>query len=229
MCTANHLRSRRHCWRAALTGQRAEPLSNLRATRAGPLLLFLRREHHDHLAPFHLRHLLDLADFLEIRAQTLEHPHTDFLVSHFTAAETQRDLRLVALFEEAHEIAELDVVIPVIGTRTELDFLDLDDLLLQLRFVLLLRLLVLELAVIHQTANRRHRLRRDLHQVNIQFFRFTESVSEFYDTERFVLDPDQAHFRRSDFTVDAVRRLISSDVTFPLKIKKTSRAARAVT
>lgn len=63
-------------------------------------------------------------------------------------------------------------------------------------------------------------MRRDFHQVNIQFFRFTESISEFYDTERFVLDPDQTHFRRSDFTVDAVRRLISSDVTFPLKIKK---------
>ncbi|BAX57403.1 hypothetical protein BSFP_001900 [Burkholderia stabilis] len=72
-------------------------------------------------------------------------------------------------------------------------------------------------------------MRRDFHQVNIQFFRFTESISEFYDTERFVLEPDQTHFRRSDFTVDAMRRLISSDVTFPLKIKKTSRAARAVT
>lgn len=34
-------------------------------------LLFLRRENHDHLAPFHLRHLLDLTDFVEVGAQTL--------------------------------------------------------------------------------------------------------------------------------------------------------------
>ncbi|KOT21156.1 hypothetical protein DM47_3612 [Burkholderia mallei] len=150
-------------------------------------------------------------------------------MSHFTAAETQRDLRLVAFLEEAHQIAKLDVVIAVIGSRAEFHFLDLDDLLLELRLVLLLGFLVLELAVIHQTANRRSRLRRNLHQVNIQLFRFTESLGESHDADGLTIDPDQTHFRRSDFTVDAMRRLISSDVTFPLKIKKTSRAARAVT
>src|SRR5579871_5763211 len=53
------------------------------------LLLFLRSEHHDHLAPFHFRHLLDLTDFVEVGAQALKHAHADFLVSHFAAPETQ--------------------------------------------------------------------------------------------------------------------------------------------
>src|ERR1044072_362649 len=46
------------------------------------LLLFLWSEHHDHLAPFHFRHLLDLTHFVEVRAQALEHAHTAFLVIH---------------------------------------------------------------------------------------------------------------------------------------------------
>src|SRR5690349_17110151 len=106
------------------------PAITARIERRVSLLLFLRGQHHDHLAPFHLRHLLDLTDFVKVGAQPLEHAHTDFLVSHFAATETQRDFRLVAVFEEANEIAELDVVIAIIGTRAEFDFLDLDDLLL---------------------------------------------------------------------------------------------------
>jgi hypothetical protein len=57
-------------------------------------------------------------------------------------------------------------------------------------------------------------------------FRHAESIGKFHNAEGFVLDSDQTHLGCSDFTVDAVRRLISSDVTFPLKIKKTSRAAK---
>lgn len=90
------------------------------------LLLFLRSEHHDHLAPFHFRHLLDLTDFVEVRAQAFQHAHTDFLVSHFAATETQRDFRLVAVVEKANEVAQFDVVVTVVSARTEFDFLDLD-------------------------------------------------------------------------------------------------------
>jgi hypothetical protein len=100
-------RSRRHRWRAALTGPRAEPLAEPARPARGLVTSFSSGEHHDHLAPFHLRHLLDLTDFLEIRAQTLQHAHADLLVSHFTAAETQRDLGLVALFQEAQRLRSL--------------------------------------------------------------------------------------------------------------------------
>jgi hypothetical protein len=197
-------------------------------SRSSRLLLFLRSEHHDHLAPFHFRHLLDLTDFIEVRAQALEHTHTDFLVGHFAATETQRDFRLVAVFEEADEVAQLDVVIAVVGTGAELDFLDLDDLLLKLGLVLLLRFLVLELAVVHQTANRRDRLRSDFDQIHVLLFRHTERISELHNAERFVLDADQSHLGCCNLTVDAVRRLISSDVTFPLKIKKNEPAAKGL-
>lgn len=87
-CVRRAACSRRRFWRATRQGDAPNHCETRAPLRAGPLLLLFRREHHDHLAPFHLRHLLDLADFLEIGAQTLEHPHADFLVSHFAAAET---------------------------------------------------------------------------------------------------------------------------------------------
>jgi hypothetical protein len=48
-------------------------------------------------------------------------------VRHLTAAETQRDLGLIAIFEELDEVTQLDIVVAIIGTRTEFDFLPGDD------------------------------------------------------------------------------------------------------
>src|ERR1700739_3177205 len=56
------------------------------------LLFLLRRKDHDHLAAFHLRKLLNLAKWLQISLQTLQHAEANILMRHLTAAETQRDL-----------------------------------------------------------------------------------------------------------------------------------------
>ena len=90
--------------------------------------------------------MLDLSDRIEIGTDPLEQTHPELLVSHFTPAEPQGDLGFVTFVEEPHEIADLDVVVAVIGSGSELDFLDLDDLLLELGFVRLFLFLILELA-----------------------------------------------------------------------------------
>jgi len=76
-------------------------------------------------------------------------------VRDLAAAKAKRDLALVTLFKEALDIAHLDVVVTIIGTGSEFDFLDLDDLLLGLRFGRLFLLDVFELAVIDQATHRR--------------------------------------------------------------------------
>src|SRR4051812_29354837 len=76
--------------------------SAARPERNEELFLLLRADDHDHLAAFQLRELLDLAIRLEVAAQAFQHAHTDILVGHFAAAEAQRDLGLVAFFEELH-------------------------------------------------------------------------------------------------------------------------------
>ena len=77
---------------------------------------------------------------LEIASHALEQPHAELLVRHLAAAEAQRDLGLVAFFEEADQVAQLDLVVALVGAGTELDFLDLDLLLLELGLVPLLLL-----------------------------------------------------------------------------------------
>src|SRR4030095_12421182 len=107
--------------------------------------------------------------------------HTDLLVRHLTPAEAQRDLRLVALTEKTYEIAELDLVIAFVSAGPELHFLDLDLLQLELRLVLLLRLAVLEFAVIHDRANRRLGRRRDLDQIEFGRLRLRHGLRQGND------------------------------------------------
>src|SRR5690606_4687709 len=96
---------------------------------------FTRSQHHDHLASFQLGHGLDLAEFNQIVAYAFQYPHTQFLVSHFAATEAQGHLGFIAFLDEAAQIAQLDLIVAFVGTRTELDFLDLDDLLFGARLV----------------------------------------------------------------------------------------------
>ena len=69
-------------------------------------------------------------------------------VGDLTAAKEDRRFDLVALLEEAHRMVLLELVIVLVGVRPEFDFLDLDPMLLLLRFVLLLLLQVGVLPVV---------------------------------------------------------------------------------
>ncbi|MNS97836.1 hypothetical protein D3C72_1321850 [compost metagenome] len=142
---------------------------------------------------------------------------------HLATTEPQRDLGLVAVFQEALQVAQLDVVVAIIRTGPELDFLDLDDLLLQLGLVGALGFLVLELPVIHDPGDGRSRVGGDLHQVQVLVLSQPQSVHELDDAELLVINPYQAQFRRADLTVDTVT-FVCSDVPLPQEDKKTSRA-----
>ena len=124
---------------------------------------------------------------------------------HFAATEAQRHLRLVAFLEELDQLAELDLVVALVGARAELDFLDLDLLLLELRLVRFLLLAVAELAVVHQLADRRHRERRDLHQVHVCLFGEPERFDHRLDAQLVTVFRYQSHLRGGDFPVDALR------------------------
>jgi hypothetical protein len=78
----------------------------------------------------------------------------------------------------------------------------------------LLGFLVLELAVIHQTADRRLGLRRDLDEIDSGFLGHRERLSRGHNAKRFVLNSYQAHFGDADFPVQTQRRLFLSDGDF---------------
>ncbi len=126
-------------FQAALADNRTRPMViQLRAVsgwlwpqqaflRAGAIIMIIWR-------PSSLGNCSTMMMISQVIAHTIEQIHTQFLVRNFTTTEAQRDLALVAISQKAADVAQFDVVVAIVGTRTELDFLDLDDRLLGLGF-----------------------------------------------------------------------------------------------
>src|SRR5690606_35198572 len=133
-----------------------------RAGRRAAALLLLRRNHHDHLAAFQARPRLDHDVLAQVGLDARGHAAAQLLVAHLAATEADVGLDLVAFLQEAAHLAQLDLVVALVGDGTELDFLDLDLLGLLLGLVGLLLQLELELAEIHDLAHRRIGIGLDL-------------------------------------------------------------------
>src|SRR5690242_19392650 len=177
-------------------------------------LFLLGPDHHDHLAPFEPGVRLDLAVvadvFLDLAGQVL----AEILVRHLAAAEADGDLDLVAFFQEAKHVAQLDLVVAHIRDRTELHFLDLDLLLLLLGGRCLLLGFELELAVIHDAADRRVAVGLDLDQIHARFLRQCQRLVAGQDAQLFRVGADHAHARHADFEVTAIALVVGgSDTT----------------
>ncbi len=172
-------------------------------------LLLARRKHHDQLTAFELRKLLDYSHRLEVRLHAFKQADAEFLVGHFTATESQRHLCLVAFLEEAGQVAQLDLVIALVRTGTELDFLDLYLLLLLLGFGGALGFLILELAEVHQAADGRLCERRYLDQINPGLFGQRERLSRGHDAKLLSFFTDKTYFRGVDFRIEALRFLLT--------------------
>src|SRR5581483_5928785 len=112
-----------------------------------------RRKHHDHLAAFELRLLLDLGDRADIAFHAIEQLGAKLLMRHFPPAEAKGYFHLVAFLEEALHGTHLNLVVVIVDHRPELDLLDLDDFLLFAGFSRLLLRLVFVFAVIQDLAD----------------------------------------------------------------------------
>jgi hypothetical protein len=93
--------------------------------------------------------------------------------------------------------------------------------------VCLLLLLVLELTVVHQTANRRHSRGSNFDQVDIDFTCHAQGFCQAHNTQGFVVRTGETDFRGHDFPVKAVFAFLAlaaiakfcSDGNYPLIIK----------
>ena len=113
---------------------------------------------------------------------------------HFTTAEPQRDLHLVAIFQKLEHVTHFDVIVIGIGVRSELDLFDFDDLLLFARFGFALLGLVFEFAEIHDLAHGRVGIGRNLDQVQSSFFGHFHGAA---------VGTNKANFVRADIFVNA--------------------------
>lgn len=117
------------------------------------------------------------------------------LVRHGFLTTTQEYLYLyfVTFAEELLRLFFLEEEIMFVGAQTEAYALGIDFFLLGLRFLFLLCLLVLELAVIHDTADRRFRLRRDFDEIESCLLRDGECLLDRESIAHFSIRIDQLY------------------------------------
>jgi hypothetical protein len=124
-------------------------------------------------------------------------------VGDLAAPEHDGDARLVPLLEEPADVLHLELVVVLLRLGTELHFLELHDHLLLLRLGRLLLRLVLELAVVHQLADRRLGHRGDLHEIHPLGLRPLQRDLGGQDTELLAGGPDHADFACANTTIGA--------------------------
>ncbi|GAB10830.1 hypothetical protein GOARA_063_00290 [Gordonia araii NBRC 100433] len=91
----------------------------------------------------------------------------------------------------------------VVDLRAELLLLDYGHLLVATRLALLLRCFVLELAVVHDLADRWTGVGRDFHQIQIGFLGQSERILNAHDAHLLTVRSDKSDLRDADALVDA--------------------------
>ena len=123
-------------------------------------------------------------------------------MGHFTAAEADGDLDLVTGFQELDGVVHLGIKVVFVDFQRQAHFLEFDRVLVLARFLLTLRLLEFVLAVVHDLAHRRFRLRCDLDQVQVFLFGNTQRVAGRHDAQLFTVCGNDADFFVTDGSVD---------------------------
>src|SRR5512142_852488 len=173
-------------------------------------LLPVRSDHHDHVPPVLLGLRLHEAELFNVARETLQQPEAQLGPGLLTPPEHDRHLDLVARLEEPLDVALLGAVVMRVDLGAQLDLLDDRLRLVLARLPGLDRGLVLELAVVHELADRRPRGGRDLDQVEIGFLCQLERVVNRDDPDLLPLRPHEPDFGRTDALVDAC---FGADVT----------------
>src|SRR5215204_7804771 len=121
---------------------------------------------------------------------------------HLASPVGQCDLDLVPVLQEPLDLASLRVEVALRDLRPVLHLLDGDVACLAPGFLGLLRSLVLVLAVVHDPADRRVGLRRDLDQVEVCLTGDRQGLRQRFDADLLAIRTDQPHLTGADAVVD---------------------------
>ena len=158
----------------------------------GFLLTSLGGQENGHHAAFQLGGLVQTCGFGALLCEPVQQVLTDLSMGHLSAAEANGDLDTVAISDELLGILELGVEIADIDARRHANLLDLHHVLVLLCFLLLLALLETELAVVHQLANGRDSLGRDLDKIQTLFIGDLQRLIGGHDAHLFTFGTNQA-------------------------------------
>ena len=117
-------------------------------------------------------------------------------------------LHLCALLQEVLGVAQLEVVVVIVGLRTETDLLDYDLHGFGLDLLSLTLLLIQELLIVGDTAHRGIGLGRNLEQVELHLVGQLDSLANREHDGIFDIVAYDAYLRCSDLVIDAMRILL---------------------
>lgn len=191
---------------------------------------FLGREHHGDLPAFHFWPLFNRRQLAQVLLDTIKQNTGNLLVRHFAPTKPQRNLDLIAFFKKAQYAAHLDLVVMVFRAGTKFYFLDFDLLLLFAGLSQFLALLKLELAIIHDLADRGIGIGRDFDQVQFCFGSTIKRIAGSNDTGLFTIFIDESNFTCRDFVIDTRlvwitvgRRVLSTELSYLLILLRLNK------
>jgi hypothetical protein len=155
-----------------------------------------------------LRRRIDLGDGIERGEHALHHALALVDVRQFTPPEHDRHDDLVLVHQERLRLIHLELDVVLAGLGAEADLLDLG--VVDVRLVVLLLLLVLELAEVHDPADGRLLVRRHLDEVEARLPRQVQGLVRGDDAQLGAVGPDHADRSDPDLVVDAVLLLDGS-------------------
>src|SRR5215211_1745546 len=182
-------------------GSPAIPLGLDLGTGLGLLLKWT--ENHQHVPTVLLRGRLDEPVLVDVGSQLLQKVIAQLGSGLLTSSEHDRDLDLVARFEEADDVTLLGLVVVGVDLGPKLHFLDHCVGLMTSALACLLGVLVLELAVVHELGDWRSCHRRDLYQIQLGLSRKTQRVLDAYDADLLPRRSDKADFGDANSIVDS--------------------------
>ena len=128
-----------------------------------------------------------------------------------SSSEKDRNLDPVLFIDKAPDMVNFEVNVVLTGTRSKLDFFDHHLGLMLLGLLHFLFLQVAELAVIHDTADRRRGVGRNFNQVKLLVKRGPEGLAQRPNPNLLPVGVDDPDFPRTNLLVDPRSRFFRYD------------------
>lgn len=209
------------------------PHRRLRGGRA--TLVGTRREHHNQASSIHGGNLFDGRDPRELTSNLFERLTSDGRVGDLATAKQNANLDLIPFVQPLARPVQFESDVIIVCLGADANFFDFDLLLPFFRFALFLMAFILEFAKIHDSTDRRLRIRSDFNQIQILVACNLECLGNRQNTQLFarivVDDPDFADsnaFVYAQFFVDCgsppeskkTHPKSGENITYPEKIVK---------
>ena len=139
-----------------------------------------------------------------------QHFSAHIFISEFAATENNGKLDLVGSLEKLYRVTLLELKIVLSDLRSQLDFFDLDCVLLLLGLALAFVRFVLEFSVVYDAADGRSRRRRHLHEIESPFLRQGKCLFDQHYAQLFAFIINDSNFGYANHPVYPGARLALS-------------------